>query len=442
MIQEAAAKCRFCGEWLDPSKRPAWADEGEATAGPVKTVVTPVAPEPEPEPALELTPLPSPEPHNDEAIDSDLLADALADAIESETEAEAAAASGSREVVDSVPEAETSSRWSPPKSIFTASTSSSNGLGPLPTRDRTPPPLPGARKKQRTPVSGSRSISTLGESGETPPPEEASTDDFKALVDFVERVPVGKPEERDDKPVRPSRAYEDAFLGGGDGGDGGDDFGDDDYGDEDPFGSSISARPPALSPAVKVGGVALIGLLLVFVVAYVGGAFAGSEVEGGTDTDADATTGEVEVAKAPPVEPTPPAPVEDGTTTGEPEPPPPSEEFLAKLAEARALYEKGKIGAAGKALEALGDEQPDHPDVLLIKAQVLLETGKLEESLDVSRRCVRVLDTQADCWLTLGVLYQNSKEKEAAIAAYEKYLELAPEGRYARDATTQLRRLK
>ena len=47
----------------------------------------------------------------------------------------------------------------------------------------------------------------------------------------------------------------------------------------------------------------------------------------------------------------------------------------------------------------------------------------------------------ADCWLTIGVLQQNKKDKDAARAAYEKYLALAPDGSYARDVKTQLKRL-
>ena len=82
--------------------------------------------------------------------------------------------------------------------------------------------------------------------------------------------------------------------------------------------------------------------------------------------------------------------------------------------------------ACGAALEELKGVESSHPDVLLLTAQVLLERGKLDESMIAATRCVELASTQADCWLTLGVLHQNAKDKDAAIAAYEKYLNLAP----------------
>ncbi|MCA9635386.1 MAG: tetratricopeptide repeat protein [Myxococcales bacterium] len=110
--------------------------------------------------------------------------------------------------------------------------------------------------------------------------------------------------------------------------------------------------------------------------------------------------------------------------------------------EARQAYEKHKLKAAQAGLDELSRAQPEHPEVLLLTAQIQLERGDLAGSLATSTRCVEAAPTQADCWLTLGVLHQNNKSTEAAIKAYETYLELAPEGRYARDASTQLARLK
>lgn len=46
MIQEAAAKCRFCGEWIDPSKRPEWSLDQTSVAQRLPT--PPQAPVPSP----------------------------------------------------------------------------------------------------------------------------------------------------------------------------------------------------------------------------------------------------------------------------------------------------------------------------------------------------------------------------------------------------------
>ncbi len=75
-------------------------------------------------------------------------------------------------------------------------------------------------------------------------------------------------------------------------------------------------------------------------------------------------------------------------------------------------------------------------------AQVQLELGEFETSLQTATRCTTVGPQTADCWLTIGVLKQNAKDKVAAVTAYERYLALAPEGAYASDAKKQLSRLQ
>ena len=134
---------------------------------------------------------------------------------------------------------------------------------------------------------------------------------------------------------------------------------------------------------------------------------------GGDDTDAAAAGSTTAAEAAPEPEPEPEPKKEEpaeaatgGEATAAPTPPPVDDpEITAKLEEARAAFDKHKIK---KVQELLGE-------------------------VDAKK---------ADCWLTLGVLHQNNKSDADAIKAYETYLELAPEGRYARDATTQLARLK
>jgi hypothetical protein len=114
---------------------------------------------------------------------------------------------------------------------------------------------------------------------------------------------------------------------------------------------------------------------------------------------------------------------------------------LKTLEEARALYKRQKLKKAAELLAELLETHPRQGEALLLMAQVQLEEAEFDSSLDTASTCVEVDPQLADCWLTIGVLQQNRKDKEAAVAAYEKYLALAPEGSYARDVRTQLKRL-
>jgi hypothetical protein len=114
---------------------------------------------------------------------------------------------------------------------------------------------------------------------------------------------------------------------------------------------------------------------------------------------------------------------------------------LEKLEEARKLYKRQKLKKAAELLAELLEAYPRQGETLLLMAQVQLEEAEFDSSLDTASMCVEVDPQLADCWLTIGVLQQNRQDKEAAVAAYEKYLALAPEGSYARDVRTQLKRL-
>jgi len=118
---------------------------------------------------------------------------------------------------------------------------------------------------------------------------------------------------------------------------------------------------------------------------------------------------------------------------------------LAVLDEARGLYQKGgkkRLGQAKEKLQGILDAQPNSADALLLMAQVQLELGETEASLATATKCTTVAPQTADCWLSIGVLKQNAKDKPAAASAYERYLALAPEGAYASQVKKQLARLQ
>jgi len=131
---------------------------------------------------------------------------------------------------------------------------------------------------------------------------------------------------------------------------------------------------------------------------------------------------------------------EGGAVAVPPKPAPLDAETLAKLDDARKTYlgadgNTRKLQRAGDLLGEILAKSPDHPEALTVMAQVHLEQGNMEEALATATRCTAVSAESADCWLTIGVI-QAEVHKKYGVAqqALEKYLELAPEGRYIKDA--------
>jgi len=248
--------------------------------------------------------------------------------------------------------------------------------------------------------------------------------------------PAGAPALDDPPPPPASRmeAFERAFLGG-------DELPLADAADEDPFSSRAAPAPapPYGLIAAVIGGVALVAVLL-----FKDRLFP-PEIPPEQGPVAVETKAPVE---APPVEIQPPTPAPEPAPKVEPTPTPPAPSkpldatFTEQLAKARASYTAGKLKLASTALAELAKQAPEHPEVLLLTAQVQLEEGQLPAAQKTADRCVAIDAKLADCWLTLGVLRQNNKDTPGAVAAYEEYLKLAPTGHYARDATSQLARLK
>jgi tetratricopeptide (TPR) repeat protein len=159
---------------------------------------------------------------------------------------------------------------------------------------------------------------------------------------------------------------------------------------------------------------------------------AGAGAGTGAGTGADAGTGVV-VADA-----------------GQPKPaagPPLDADTKTMLEEARKAYDTAKGNArklqpVGTKLEEILAKAPDNPEALTLLAQVHLEQGKMDESLKTANHCTEVSPDAAACWLTIGVIQETKGVGPVAKLAYQKYLELAPDGRYAKGARQALKRLK
>jgi hypothetical protein len=253
-----------------------------------------------------------------------------------------------------------------------------------------------------------------------------------------------------------------------------DDDGDDgDFeGDTSGFGNLAPApRPLPWRPIALGGGIVLVIGLFLFRERIFGPGDAGVS-DGAAATSDLAAAGDPAAKSAPSREATPPAPADpvapSNPASGEGQPvepedhadpqpsePPPTATVAAlldprtmtKLDEARDLYAQAngsrpKLQAARTLLDEVVAVAPDHPEALLILAQVQLEQGEMDASLASAQRCTQLAPEQADCWLTLGTIKQEKREATAAVDAYERYLALAPDGRYAGTIRKLLKHLK
>ena len=423
-IQSVAVKCRYCGEWLDPSRRP----DGDARS---PVAVAPVA-----------APAPATAAPDTAAPDTWAPPPAVATPPGQDSMSGTMKGLPVRQFFDS---SHDSGRHAP----LTANPAPAPGLTPgfspnagpgLTVHSHALAPAAHAPEASGlahlSPGPGLPGLSNMSPGTATPGLSHLSSD---------APAPPRPPASRMDDLER-------AFLGGGDElplDEGGPE------GDDDPFMSrSAAAPPPPPWPLIGavVGGVALVVLVL----------FRDRLFPPETPTETDDLTvadsaADPKVAEPLPVAPPGPAPpvpavtpeVKPGTpitpiTPGTPVVPaaPLDATFTNALAKARVAYTAGKLKPAAEALATLAKQAPDHPEVLLLTAQVQLEQENLPDAQKTAERCVAVDAKLADCWLTLGVLRQNNKDEPGAITAYEEYLKLAPTGRYARDATSQLARLK
>lgn len=344
------------------------------------------------------------------------------------------------------------------------------GKAALPPEPELPGP-PTERIRKRSVADDERhdalhkAASTSDDLDDVPPPPRASTKTKPSVPPPVLLDDDDETEADDEPPPRAgAAAFGDDFL---DEEDDGDDE-DDDGGFED-FGPTAAApRPLPWRPILFSAAVIVVAGVLIFrEYLFPSGAEtdevaaeAGDEVEAGAPSEAkDAAKTAPEPAPAPageglPVQPDAKADAGAGTVVadaGQPPKPatpaPADANTTAKLDEARKAYDAAngnarKLQPVGAKLQEVLLAAPDNADALTLMAQVYLEQGKTEDALKTSNRCTEVAPQSAACWLTIGVIQETKRADEIAKLAYQKYLDLAPDGRYANDARKALGRLK
>jgi hypothetical protein len=434
-IQSVAVKCRFCGEWLDPSKRP----DAAATADDRPTAARGDGWVPPPHAGPAATPAPT-SVHLGQDANSDTTIRGMPRLGALETPRPPTALPEPAPLRAAEPlRSEPAPLRSEPAPLRTAEPARATTPEPAP---RFEPPRPGELPSLAALAGLPAATPGLGLST-APPSTNLSPGTGSPNLSSGTAAPPRPPASRLEE-------FERAFLGGTD--DAADAGADDDF-----YASHVAPapRPPpwGLIGAV-VGGVALVAAVLFKDVLFPPEVPADpTEVADAKAPDAKAPDAAPPDAKAPETPPAdtkappadtkaPPADTKAPTPPPVAPPGPVDAAFTDQLARARAAYTAGKLKPAAAALAELTRTSPDHPEVLLLTAQVQLEEGKLADAQKTADRCVRVDPKLADCWLTLGVLRQNEKDDPGAVTAYETYLKLAPTGRYARDASSQLARLK
>lgn len=95
------------------------------------------------------------------------------------------------------------------------------------------------------------------------------------------------------------------------------------------------------------------------------------------------------------------------------------------------------VDRCGQALEA----KPDAAGLAVLVAQAEFDRGRAAQALQWARKAAASDPTLADAYVLIGGAEQEAGRAQAAKAAYLKYLQLAPNGRHARDVRAVVARL-
>jgi len=112
------------------------------------------------------------------------------------------------------------------------------------------------------------------------------------------------------------------------------------------------------------------------------------------------------------------------------------------LDQARTLHADGSTAEAHRIVSAVLEAQPENASALVLESSIYIVQKRMDDALASAEASVDADGEYADAHLALGVIRQERKEYADAISAYQRYLELAPEGIYARSIEKQLARLQ
>ena len=186
------------------------------------------------------------------------------------------------------------------------------------------------------------------------------------------------------------------------------------------------------------------------VVAVAGLAYFGLKDRGGTQpSDGTPSTGTDVQPKTPDPKDgkTPPKP-ESGAEAGSQEtvepPLPPADPAKIDqiLADAERLSQRGRRAKAKRQVDSVLAADPNNSRALVLRSTLLMDEQNLDDALTAAEASVTADPEYADAHLTLGVVRQQRGDKAEAVAAYRRFLDLAPKSKFAPSIKRQVRRLE
>jgi hypothetical protein len=130
-------------------------------------------------------------------------------------------------------------------------------------------------------------------------------------------------------------------------------------------------------------------------------------------------------------EPTPTTGVDDDATR-----------YVRQLKAADALAAKGRHGRSVKAYKAALVVNPDGVAAHLGLGNAYYELDSLDAALVHLEKARKLAPDDPQVYVLLGTAYQSANRTAEAVSAYERYLVLAPDGRFARDVRGILKSLR
>ena len=122
--------------------------------------------------------------------------------------------------------------------------------------------------------------------------------------------------------------------------------------------------------------------------------------------------------------------------------PPDAAAYGKALDQGESLLSRGKYRAAVAEFKLAARLRPESVPALLALADAYLEADMPKSALQPLEGAARLDAKSSRAQLLLGTAYQSLGRNADAVKAYGRYLELEPEGKFARDVKVILANLK